>query len=127
MRLDFLPNLDGVFIVDRTLTGPLPGVRFQPTPRNIGDSPTNVALGCMMQRGSGWCMDGGAECQQYACSQGDALHGVWSCACGETAAGPDGLSCGCPAVFLETDPNKADFANLWGAHHASCSLLLASA
>ena len=37
VRLDFLPNLDGVFIVDRTLTGPAPGVRFQPTPTNIGD------------------------------------------------------------------------------------------
>lgn len=36
VRLDFLPNLDGVFIVDRTLTGPAPGVRFQPTPSNIG-------------------------------------------------------------------------------------------
>jgi hypothetical protein len=37
VRLDFLPNLDGVFIVDRTLTGPAPGVRFQPTPKNIGN------------------------------------------------------------------------------------------
>jgi hypothetical protein len=36
VRLDFLPNLDGVFIVDRTVTGPLPGVRFKPSPDNIG-------------------------------------------------------------------------------------------
>jgi hypothetical protein len=33
---------------------------------------------------------------------------------------PDKRCIGCPAVYLETDPNKADFANLWGAHQACC-------